>query len=57
MQKACLIRGSILQHAQGLSASEQVLGCLQNDTLWCYVLAKDVSVIRLCTKCVCCNQM
>lgn len=57
MQKACLIRGSILQHAQGLDASELVLRRLQNDTQWNYTLAKVVSVITLCTKCVCCNRI
>lgn len=57
MQKACLIRGSILQCAQGLHASEQLLSRLQNNPLWCYVLAKDVSVIKLCTNCICCNRI
>lgn len=57
MQKACLIRGSILQHVQGLDASELVLSHLQNDTQWNYTLAKVVSVITLCTKCVCCNRI
>lgn len=57
MQKACLIRGSILQHAPGLNASELVLSCLQNDAQWYYALAKVVSVVTLCTKCVCCNRI
>ena len=54
MQKACLIRGSILQRAQGLDASKRALGCLQNDALWCCAPAKDVRVITtnaLCTEC------
>lgn len=55
VHKTCLIRGSILQRAQGLSASEQVLSRLQNNALWCCLLAKDVRVVTLCTKWVFCN--
>lgn len=57
VQKACLIRGSILQRARGLAAPEWELSRPQNDALWCCAPAKDVSVITLCTKRVCCNRI